>query len=131
MSIEKKYRIAKISIILLSITLCIVLYAIGTHISRYKEEARTASFIRGTYVSGDTFTNVSLDDDDSRYYVLGNIVSSGTYKRLSKHVFKLLSGEFKDAYIIKDSNGDITLIKNGDSAEVYKKFDNQITIMHE
>lgn len=131
MSIEKKYRIAKICITLLSIAFFIVLYAIGTHISRYKEQARTASFIRGTYVSADTFTNVSLDDEDLRYYVSGNIVSSGTYKRLTKHVFKLLSGKFKNAYIIKDSNGDITLIKNGTSAAVYKKYDNHITIMHE
>ena len=72
--------------------------------------------------------NISLDDEDQLYYLSGDRVSHGTYKKLNEQVFKLLSGHLKDAYIVKDSNGDIILIEQDTSAARFKKYDNQITI---
>lgn len=131
MNIEKKYRIVKISFILVSCLLCIVLYAIGTYISERKEEQRFAKSIRGTYVSADSFTNISLDDEEQLYYLSGTRVSHGKYKKLNEQVFKLLSGSLKGAYIVKDSNGDIIFIEQDTYADRFKKYDNQITIVSE
>lgn len=131
MNLEKKYRIIKISFILVSCLFFIVLYAIGTYVSERKEEHRFAKGIRGTYTSADSFTNISLDDEDQLYYLSGDRVSHGTYKKLNEQVFKLLSGHLKDAYIVKDSNGDIILIEQDTSAARFKKYDNQITIVSE
>lgn len=108
-----------------------MLYAIGTYVSERKEEHRFAKGIRGTYTSADSFTNISLDDEDQLYYLSGDRVSHGTYKKLNEQVFKLLSGHLKDAYIVKDSNGDIILIEQDTSAARFKKYDNQITIVSE
>ena len=58
MNLEKKYRIVKISFILVSCLFFIVLYAIGTYVSERKEEHRFAKGIRGTYTSADSFTNI-------------------------------------------------------------------------
>ena len=113
MNLEKKYRIIKISFIFVSCLFFIVLYAIGTYVSERKEEHRFAKGIRGTYTSADSFTNISLDDEDQLYYLSGDRVSHGTYKKLNEQVFKLLSGHFEGClYIVKDSNGDIILIEN-------------------
>ena len=75
--------------------------------------------------------NISLDDEDQLYYLSGDRVSHGTYKKLNEQVFKLLSGHLKDAYIVKDSNGDIILIEQDTSAARFKKYDNQTTIVSE
>lgn len=64
--------------------------------------------------------NISLDDEDQLYYLSGDRVSHGTYKKLNEQVFKLLSGHLKDAYIVKDSNGDIILIEQDTSAARFK-----------
>lgn len=95
MNLEKKYRIIKISFILVSCLFFIVLYAIGTYVSERKEEHRFAKGIRGTYTSADSFTNISLDDEDQLYYLSGDRVSHGTYKKLNEQVFKLLSGHLR------------------------------------
>lgn len=131
MNIEKKFLIVKILSIVLSIIVFALLFIIATQLNNSKEDARLAKIVRGTYISADTFTNISLDDEEMRYYLSGNQVSSGKYKKIDNHVFKLLSGKLKGSYVIKDSNGNITLLESDSSAEIYKKYDNQITIMHE
>lgn len=128
MNIEKKYRITKCLLIILSILMFVSFYVLGTYIDKGKEEARQARILRGTYVSADTFTNLALDDETSCYYLSGKEVSNGRYEKLHEQVYKLVSGKLKNSYIMKDSGGDIILIKN-DSVTNFKKNDNTILRM--
>lgn len=129
MNIEKRYGIAKCFLVVLSIMDFVLLYGIGTYMSREKDEARQAKIVRGTYISDDTFSSIALDDEKGMYYLSGKEVSSGKVERVSEQVFKLVSGKFKDGFIIKDSSGDILLIDNKQNvARVLRKNSYEITI---
>ena len=118
MKIEKKYQITKILLVLLSIVFIIVLFVIGKYQSDKKFEEKQAEIIRGTYINKRLFLNFALDDEKMMYYVSGDIISNGKYKKMSDNVFKLSSGKLKDSYVIKDTNGDITIICYNLNAEV-------------
>lgn len=118
MKIEKKYQITKILLVLLSIVFIIVLFVIGKYQSDKKFEEKQAEIIRGTYINKRLFLNFALDDEKMMYYVSGDIISNGKYKKMSDNVFKLSSGKLKDSYVIKDTNGDITIISYNLNAEV-------------
>lgn len=118
MKIEKKYQITKILLVLLSIVFIIVLFVIGKYQSDKKFEEKQAEIIRGTYINKRLFLNFALDDEKMMYYVSGDIISNGKYKKMSDNVFKLSSGKLKDSYVIKDTDGDITIISYNLNAEV-------------
>ena len=118
MKIEKKYQIIKILLVLLSIVFIIVLFLIGNYQSDKKFEEKQAEIIRGTYINKRLFLNFALDDEKMMYYVSGDIISNGKYKKMSDNVFKLSSGKLKDSYVIKDTGGDITIISYNLNAEV-------------
>lgn len=118
MKIEKKYQIIKILLVLLSIVFIIVLFLIGKYQSDKKFEEKQAEIIRGTYINKRLFLNFALDDEKMMYYVSGDIISNGKYKKMSDNVFKLSSGKLKDSYVIKDTGGDITIISYNLNAEV-------------